>query len=67
MKPDLEYLKERFARLRRLYLETVNRTTECESPDERRYLVQEMHAITDEAQSIALEYRVTLRNRSEAH
>jgi hypothetical protein len=63
VKPDVEYLVERFHKLRESYVEALNRATECETPDEKKCLVQEMRAITDEAKSVVYEYRNVIANR----
>jgi hypothetical protein len=65
-KADLEYLKERFESLLETYSGALDYARRCESPDERRCFVQEMRAITDEAKSIALEYRAIIRDGHEA-
>jgi hypothetical protein len=63
MKPDLEHLLERSHDLREFYLAALERAMECDTPDESKCLVQEMRGITDEAKSVALEWRTIVRQR----
>jgi hypothetical protein len=52
MKPDLERLRERFENLRGLYLATLNRAQECDSPDEKKCILQELRSLIAEARAL---------------
>ncbi len=55
---DGDHLLARFQILRNWYQEALSRMIQCQTVDEKKCLVQELRAITDEAKSIALEYRM---------
>ena len=61
---DGDHLLARFQVLRGWYQEALERIMECETVDEKRCLVQELRAITDEAKSVALEYRIVHRKQA---
>lgn len=53
----VEHAVERFQKVKELYLAALDLASECDTPVERKCLVQEMRAIIDEAKSVAVEYR----------
>ena len=53
----IEHAVERFQKIKELYLAALHVASECETPAERKCLLQEMRAIIDEGKSVALEYR----------
>lgn len=65
MKSNFEHLLGRFRELREFYEATLQRVRECDTPEERRCVLQEMRAITDEAKSVAREYRECIDARTE--
>lgn len=60
---DIDHLLARFHVLRRWYQEGLKRVMKCETLDEKKCVVQELRAITDEAKSVALEYRIVIGSR----
>ena len=61
---DVDHLLARFQVLRGWYQEGLKRLMESETLDEKKCLVQELRAITDEAKSVALEYRIAHRKQA---
>lgn len=53
----IEHAVERFQKVKELYLSALDLASECDTPAERKCLMQEMRAVIDEAKSVALEYR----------
>lgn len=58
-----EDVVERFQQLKDLYLAALHLACECETPTERKCLVQEMRAIIDEAKSVTVEYRKAIARK----